>query len=123
MNKYRYAAIAIFLIEVYIATYVHDTIIRPYIGDLLAAILVYCTVKSFINTPVLKTAIYVLLFCYLIEISQYFHLVDHLGMRQSRLAHVLLGSYFTWVDMLCYTLGMLIVLAVEMLNPTTQPAL
>jgi len=124
MNKYKYAALILFFIEWLIWAYVHDTIIRPYIGDLLVAILIYCAVKSFVNTPVVKTVIWVLLFCYAIEVSQYFHLIVLLGLQNSRVAHMILGSYFTWIDMFCYTIGMGIVLLVEALisKPKIQPA-
>ncbi len=43
-------------LEIIIALFAHDSIIRPYIGDLLVVILLYCFVKSFVNTPVFMTA-------------------------------------------------------------------
>ncbi len=55
--RYFLLFIALLIIEILIALYVHDEIVRPYIGDVLVSILVYCFVKAFFNTPVLKTAI------------------------------------------------------------------
>lgn len=117
MNRYRFAACALFITEVLIALYVHDTLIRPYIGDVLVAILVYCAVKSVVNTPVFKTAGWVLLFCYAIETAQYFELLKRLGLQNISLARIILGTYFSWTDMLCYTIGIIIVLAVESFSP------
>ena len=119
MINYKYLAVSttLFLTEYYIAEYVHDEIVRPYIGDLLVAILIYCLVKSVVNTPVVKTAICVLFYCYAVEVSQYFHLIVHLGLQNSKAAHMLLGSYFTWIDMLCYTIGIGIVLVIEAIRP------
>lgn len=111
--NYKYIALTLLLAEIIIAAYIHDTFVRPYVGDVLVSALIYCTVKSFVNIPVLKTAIYVLLFCYLLEVSQYFDLVRHLGLQNFKIAYIVLGSYFTWVDMLCYTIGMAIVLFIE----------
>lgn len=68
--SYLRATLFLFLIEVLIALYAHDRIIRPYIGDLLVVILIYCFVKSFLNTPVWPTAIGVLIFSYTIEVLQ-----------------------------------------------------
>jgi nitric oxide reductase large subunit len=65
--KYFGLTIVLFIIEVLIGVYMHDAIIRPYGGDVLIGILIYCFVKSFINTPVWPTSIAVLLFCYLVE--------------------------------------------------------
>ncbi|MFT5385169.1 MAG: hypothetical protein ACI81W_002574, partial [Saprospiraceae bacterium] len=36
----------LFLIEVGIAVFIQDRIIRPYIGDLLVVILIYCFIRS-----------------------------------------------------------------------------
>ena len=112
-KMYFILAVILFLTEVFIAIYVHDAIIRPYIGDLLVVILIYCFIKSFVNTPPLKTAIAVLLFAYLVELSQYLNLVKHLGLQRSRLANVVMGNSFEWIDMIAYTLGAAIIVAVE----------
>ncbi|MBC7422038.1 MAG: DUF2809 domain-containing protein [Ferruginibacter sp.] len=111
--RYFLMAIGLFIIEVLIALYMHDRIVRPYIGDLLVVILIYCFVKAFVNTPVFKTAVAVLVFSYAVEVSQYFKLVEVLGLGKSTFARIILGSSFEWVDMLAYTAGILIVLAIE----------
>ena len=67
-------------LEILIALFVHDGIIRPYIGDLLVVILIYCFVKSFVNTPVFMTAVLVLLFSYTVEILQYLKITNVLGL-------------------------------------------
>ena len=111
-KKYFLLVLLLFLTEVFIGTYLHDAIIRPYGGDFLVVILIYCFVKSFLNTPVKATALAVLLFSYLIETLQYFHLVDLLGIK-SKIARIVIGTSFAWIDLLAYTLGILLVLIVE----------
>jgi hypothetical protein len=99
--------------EIFIGARMHDRIVRPYGGDFLVVILLYCFIRSFLAVPILPTALSVLVFSYLVEVSQYFHLADRLGFREPSLARTLLGTYFTWTDMLVYTLGILTVLGVE----------
>jgi hypothetical protein len=111
--RYLRATLFLFLIEVLIALYAHDRIIRPYIGDLLVVILIYCFVKSFLNTPVLPTAICVLIFSYAIEVLQYFDLVSLLGLQDSNIARIVIGTSFAWVDLLAYTAGIIILLFFE----------
>lgn len=111
--SYLILTILLFLTEVFIGMYMDDAIIRPYGGDFLVVILVYCFVKSFFDVPVMQTAIGVLLFSYVIEVSQYFHLVDLIGLGNSRIAVVMMGNYFAWTDMLAYTLGIITVLVIE----------
>jgi hypothetical protein len=109
---YLLFSILLLIIEILIAAYLNDSFIRPYGGDFLVVILLYCLIRSFFNTPVLRTALVVLLISYLVEITQYFRLADLLGV-QSRVLRILMGSYFTWNDILCYTLGILFVILVE----------
>lgn len=103
-------------VEVFIGVRMHDRIIRPYGGDYLVVILLYCLVRTFLDLPILTIAMAVLIFSYAVEVSQYFHLADHLGLRAPSLARTLLGTSFSWVDLLTYTLGILTVLAVEKIN-------
>lgn len=110
---YFFLFLLLLIVEVAIAIYMRDAVIRPYGGDFLAVMLLYCFIKSFIETPVIKTAIGVLAFAYSVEISQYFHLVKHLGVTHSHLALLILGNNFSFRDLLCYTLGILVVLSVE----------
>ncbi|MBE7174212.1 MAG: DUF2809 domain-containing protein [Williamsia sp.] len=113
-RKYHFAlAILLFVVEVLIALYAHDRFIRPYAGDFLVVIFVYCTVRAFVDMPVLKTAILVLLFSYVVEVLQYFNLVGRLGLQNSALARTVLGSSFEWLDLLAYTLGAISVLYAE----------
>ena len=100
-------------LEIFIAAYLHDSFIRPYGGDYLVVIFLYCLIRSFLDLSVRLAAILVLLFSYLIETLQYFHFADHLGLKGSSLARILLGSYFSWVDIGCYTLGIITVIALE----------
>ena len=116
-KNYLIATVILFIVEVLIAMYMHDAIIRPFGGDYLVVMLVYCFVKSFINSPVVPTALYVLLFSYLVEISQYFHLVSLLGLQNSKLACTIMGTYFSFVDLLCYTLGVLTIIIIEKSRP------
>jgi hypothetical protein len=113
-NK-RYFTLTLLLltIEFLIALYIHDAFIRPYIGDVLVVILLYCFVKSFLNTAVFQTAIGVLIFSYVVETLQYFHIVDVLGLGHSKVARIVIGSSFSWLDILSYTAGIAIVLVTE----------
>ncbi len=106
-------AMILFLIEVLIALFVHDNIIRPYIGDTLVVILIYYFCKAFVRLKpgLLITA--VLLFAYTVEIAQYFNLVKHLGLERSRFWTIVIGNSFHWLDMLAYSLGAVCLYLVE----------
>lgn len=110
---YLLLTIALFIIEVLIALFVRDKFIRPYIGDFLVVILIYCFFKSFLNISAVKLAVGVLLFSYAVEISQYFHFINMLGLQHSLLAKIILGNSYSWADMLVYTLGIMAVFVIE----------
>ncbi|PLK45934.1 DUF2809 domain-containing protein [Emticicia sp. TH156] len=111
--KYGLLAVVFFVIEVMIAVYVHDSFVRPFVGDYLVVFLVYCFVFTFWNTHFVTASAAVLLFSYLVEASQYFHFVHRMGWEKHRIVAVALGSSFSWYDLLAYTLGVLTILWVE----------
>lgn len=100
-------------IEVLIALYVHDKIIRPYIGDLLVVILIYCFLKSFLNTSPFLLVMFVLAFSFLTELLQYLNIVNRLNLGEYKLARIVIGTSFSWEDLVAYTFGAGIVLIVE----------
>ena len=110
---YFACTVILFFTEVLIAAYLNDPIIRPYVGDFLVVILIYCFVKSFLDLPPIPLAIAVLLFAFFIEILQYFNLVDLLGLGGSTIARIVLGSSFEWIDLIAYTAGVIAILFVE----------
>ena len=105
--------VLLLLTEVTIACFVHDTIIRPYVGDMLAVILIYCFVKSFLNLPVLPTVIGVLLLSYAIEMLQYFNFVEVIGWQHNRFARIVMGNSFDFQDFVSYTIGVLPIIGLE----------
>lgn len=119
-RKFFFLALALFIIEVLIALYVRDAFVRPYVGDYLVVMLMYCAVRTFFKVPVVKTAIGVLLFSYLIEVLQYFRIVDRLGLQDNTVARTVIGYGFEWMDMLAYTLGVLTIIILERKNIDRQ---
>jgi len=111
--RYFLLSLLILSVEIFIAARMNDAIIRPYGGDFLAVILLYCMIRTILDSPILPTALAVLLFAYLIETLQYFRLADHLGLKAHSIPRILLGDYFTWTDILSYTLGIVLVVILE----------
>ena len=113
-------ATILFSIEVFIALFIHDTFIRPYLGDFLVVILIYCFVRSFVNVDIFATAVCVLLFSYTVELLQYFKIVELLNLQNFKLARIIIGTSFAWADMLAYTLGIVSVLWIENFTKQTS---
>lgn len=119
-KKYFLFAIILFVSEVLIAVFVRDAFVRPYVGDFLVVILIYCAVRSVLNARVINVAIGTLLFAYAIEVLQYFQIVDRLGLQNNVVAKTVIGYGFEWLDLVAYTLGVCAVLALER-NPFNNP--
>jgi hypothetical protein len=112
-KNYFGIAILIFTIEILIALFVRDNFIRPYIGDVLVVILIYCSIKSFYNPPVFTLAICVLAFAFTVEFLQYYNIVKKLGFQKSKIATTVIGTSFEWFDILAYMAGITIILMTE----------
>lgn len=111
--KYFALTILLFIIETLIALYIHDSFVRPYFGDVLVVMLIYCCVKSFLKVKVWAAALFVLLFAFTIEFLQYLNIVERLGLQNSKIARTVLGTSFSWPDILCYMIGIVVVISVE----------
>lgn len=105
-QRVAYIAIAIMLIgiEFVIGLFVHDKIIRPYVGDIIVVVILYAIVRAV--TPRLKqpVAAYVFVFSAAYEFTQMLPLVDVLGIHNQFL-RVLMGTSFSWMDIVCYLIG------------------
>ena len=104
-QRYFALALQLFLAEVVIAVFIDDQFIRPYLGDFLVDIFLYCLVRSFFKARIMTVLTGVLLFSYLVEALQYFQLVQLLGLSEVGVAKVVLGTSFEWADLVAYTLG------------------
>jgi hypothetical protein len=112
-KNYFGIAVLVFIIETLIALYVHDSFIRPFFGDVLVVILIYCFLKSFVKLPVVTAAVLVLLFAFTIESLQFLNIVETLHLEKNKLARTVIGTSFSWEDILCYIAGIVIVIVVE----------
>jgi hypothetical protein len=113
---YCWLGLAILLAEVGIALLVHDAIIRPYVGDFLAVVLVYCFLRGVLSAAVMPLAGLALLVAYAVEAGQYVHLLNLLGLQHSRAARVIFGTSFSSLDILTYTAGFLAIVGIEKLR-------
>lgn len=109
MKKRRitYAAlfVIIFLIELYIALYVHDDFVRPYIGDVFVTALICCFCRIFFPKGIRLLPVYVMIFATAVETAQYFNVVTLLGLQDNALACTLIGTSFSHIDLVCYAVG------------------
>lgn len=103
--KYCIAFVLLLLIEVIIALYVHDSFVRPYVGDMLVVILVYSFTRIFIPEKCRLLPLYVFIFAAGVEVLQYFKLVHVLGLEDNRFLRIVLGSVFDIKDIACYGVG------------------
>jgi hypothetical protein len=104
---YLIATIVIFSVEVAIALFIHDRYIRPFVGDILVVILVYCFVRLFFPTGIRLLYLYTFLFACFVEFMQYLHIIETIGLSDNAVARTVIGTSFDWRDILCYAIGCL----------------
>jgi hypothetical protein len=55
----------------------------------------------------------VLIFSFTIEFFQFLNIVEKLHLEKSKIARTIIGTSFSWIDLLTYIAGIAIVIAVE----------
>ena len=113
---YGIATIILLVIEVLIALYVHDSIIRPYVGDILVVVVIYTFVRIFIPERVALLPVYIFVFAAGVELLQLINIVDVLGVRDSSFFSVLIGTVFDIKDVICYAVGGLFLCGYEIIK-------
>lgn len=112
-KSYFLCFIGLLFIETAIALFMTNGFIRSTFGDVLVVMLIYCFVKSFINTKPFTTAIGVLMFAFTIEFLQLFKLPEILNPDNNPIIKVILGSTFQISDLIAYSFGTFAILIVE----------
>ena len=107
---YFLLTIAIFLVEVLIATKLKDIFfVRAYLGDVIVVILIYTFIKSFLKIENNEKLILgILIFSFIVEFAQYFNIAEKLGFSEGSLMYIVIGNSFSWIDILCYAVGCLL---------------
>jgi len=114
--NYLIMTIVLFAVETFIAVYIQDDVIRPYAGDVLVVILMYCLIQSFWKAPVTKLTIAVFLFASFIEALQFLNFTSILELENNVLAKIILGNTFEWLDILAYSIGACLILIIEKIS-------
>ncbi len=113
-NPYYFIAfLVLFATEICIAIFLKGGFIRHTFGDFLVTILVYCFLRSFIETKPIFMALFVLAFSFAVEFLQLFNLLDVLNLRENKLAVIVLGSTFHISDLIAYTLGVITIFLID----------
>jgi hypothetical protein len=108
--KYLVVSFLLLITELIIALFVHDSIIRSHFGDFLIVILMYTLIRGLIGKAIKLLPIYLFIFATIVEVAQYFNIVDMLDLHNNKIAAIIIGTSFDVQDILCYFLAMLVLL-------------
>lgn len=97
---------------IYIALYVKDGFVRPFLGDVLAVIWLYALVRAVFGARIRLLPLKIFFFALALEMAQYFNLAQILGI-QNKAVKIIIGSTFDALDILCYAVGSAVLLAYE----------
>ena len=110
---YLIGLIVLLALESLIAIYVHDQFIRPYIGDILVVIVIYCMIKVIITKRHILMPVWIFIFSVCIEVLQYLKVVEILGLGDNKFFKIIIGATFDWKDIICYGIGCFLIALYE----------
>lgn len=117
--KYFLISVFIFIVEVLIATVFKDLFfVRAYLGDVIVVVLMYTLILSFFKVENrTKLIIGLFIFSVIVEVLQYFKIADVLGLKPGSMAAIIVGNSFSWIDILCYGVGGVLIYLIEVKMP------
>ena len=110
-TKYLIWTIALFIIELLIVQ--TNGFVRNTLGDFFAVILLYCLIRSFFSFKVSQAAIITLTMAFTIEFTQLSPLSESHIFKRFPIVKLLLGSTFSWEDIITYSSGITVVILIE----------
>ena len=113
-DRLIYAGIFVmmFVLEILIGVFVHDSFIRPYCGDVLVVILLWAMIRIIFPRRAVWISGAVFVFALLVELSQMIPLADLLKIK-NELVRILMGTSFSAGDILAYLAGCLITAGID----------
>ena len=112
MLYYGLWSLGLLIIEILIGVFVpHSMWLRSYGGDILVIPLIYCLIRIFIQALPRGMPFLVCCIGFLAEFLQYIHLAERLGFERGSLGAIIIGTSFSWWDILCYIIGMVLIYA------------
>lgn len=108
-----YLSLAAFVlaVEIIIGAYLKDGFVRPFLGDVLVAVLLCLVLRLFLlKWKWLPVAVFGL--SLIVESTQLIRLDQKLGL-EGTVAGIILGSTFDYLDILCYLLGCVLFWSIE----------
>lgn len=107
--------LSLLITEVFIAVFVHDSFVRPYLGDVLAVGVVFYFIKIFFCDRIPILPLYVFIFAVVIEVLPLIEFFHKIG-TEHKILGIILGSTFDWKDVICYAVGCSIISVVDLIS-------
>ena len=107
---YIFWSVALLIVEILIGSVLKNFHwLRAYGGDILVIPLIYCLIRIFIQALPRGMPFLVCCIGFLAEFLQYIHLAEKLGFEKGSLGAIIIGTSFSWWDVLCYIAGMVLI--------------
>ncbi|UZR97871.1 DUF2809 domain-containing protein [Chondrinema litorale] len=110
-NRFKYILLMgiVIILGLLSRTPIIPEFIYPYLGDILYALLIYLFVGFLFPAKSSKWVLVAAIsFCYIIEISQFYHAPWIDSIRNTILGSLILGFRFLWSDLFAYGAGVAI---------------
>ncbi len=108
MNKKRnlFLAILHFLIcLIIVKVFRYSGFIRGFLGDVFFMGLMFYSLKAIYDFNKEKLLLNLLFLAYIVEISQYFKILEYLNLSSNAFLKLLFGATFDVMDLIAYTIG------------------
>ena len=111
----KYFSTNLFLLATLIvmAVFVKELFLQSYICDVLIILWFFFLLKSFFKGANYELAHYALLFTIVLEIAEFYQVIELLGLQDNKVAKMALGSAFDWFDLLVYGITWLLIISIE----------
>lgn len=112
---YLISALLVLALEIFIGVFVRDDFVRPYLSDVLVVVLIYCVIRVMFPTGIKLLPLHVFTFALSVELLQLIDIVALLGIPRASIVAIIIGSTFSYIDIVCYAVGCMLTYITELI--------
>ncbi len=110
---YLIALVLLLGVEIFIGDFVRDNFVRPYVGDVLVVVLIYCALRVIFPKGIKLLPLYIFIFACGVELMQFVDVVALLDIPSSSILSIIIGRTFSVADIICYAVGCTLIYTTE----------
>ena len=111
--KYFVSALILAVAVYFLANNTQTVFLQQYVKDIALILFIYCFVRGLFRFNAPQVLGFSLFACFLLKLLQVTNFFGWIGIQDQHFLQILIGNVYSWWDILSYTIGFLVLIALD----------